>query len=555
MIARRRSRAGGGVDRRSLAQGATERHTLYDIGPFQLDGDARVLTHDGAAVALGARAVTVLATLVGHANEFVSKVAILEAAWPGLVVEEGNLAVQISAIRRALALAPGGDTWIQTLARRGYRFVGPVARPAERSQVVAAPAEEKPSIAVLPFANRGHHPEDEYFSDGLADELLNVLAKIRGLRVAARTSSFQFKGKNDDVAVIGRKLKVATLLEGSVRKSGNRLRISVQLVKVNEGYQLWSQSYDRTLEDIFAVQDDIAQSVVKELRGTLLGEAAAANEGCESPEHRALVWRQQRVAPVERRAQGLLPRRGGACAGQQPQALAEPLAQILQPQRGDACGRHLDRQRQAVELAAQVDRGIEICCGEREATIGRDCSRYQQRHGAIGERLFERYPVRRDGKGVQAMNRFRRDLERLLRRHEPTHARRLFHRIANQDGHVAEHVLAVVERDNGLDLRERREQPLTSLGGGTDLDVQALPQSVIDLGTVAQRRKLDPVNAIARIADTARERGARQRCLAHAAGADDADQRKCSDHVRERGEIRVPAEQQRRAGREVGCHR
>ena len=103
----------------------------------------------------------------------------------------------------------------------------------------------------------------------------------------------------------------------------------------------------------------------------------AVDEGCESPEHRALVRRQQRVAPVERRAQGLLPRRSRARAGQQPQALAEPLAQTLQPQRGDACGRHLDRQRQAVELATQVDRGIEIGFGEREAAIGRDRSRYQ----------------------------------------------------------------------------------------------------------------------------------------------------------------------------------
>ena len=154
----------------------------------------------------------------------------------------------------------------------------PFARPrvVPASAPAAAPAHEAPSIAVLPFVNRSHDEEDEYFSDGLADELLNVLAKIRGLRVAARTSAFQFKGKNDDIAVIGRKLNVATVLEGSVRKSGNRMRISVQLVKVADGYHLWSETYDRTLEDIFAVQDDIAQSVVKELRTTLLGGAADA---------------------------------------------------------------------------------------------------------------------------------------------------------------------------------------------------------------------------------------------------------------------------------------
>ena len=136
----------------------------------------------------------------------------------------------------------------------------------------AAPVDEAPSIAVLPFVNRSRDEEDEYFADGLADELLNVLAKIRGLRVASRTSSYQFKGKNEDLGVIGRKLNVATLLEGSVRKAGNRIRISVQLVTVSDGFHLWSETYDRTLEDIFAVQDDIARSVVKELRATLLGE-------------------------------------------------------------------------------------------------------------------------------------------------------------------------------------------------------------------------------------------------------------------------------------------
>ena len=144
---------------------------------------------------------------------------------------------------------------------------------AATSAASGTPALDVPSIAVLPFVNRSRGEEDEYFSDGLADELLNVLTKIRGLRVAARASSFQFKGKNEDVAVIGEKLNAATLLDGSVRKSGNRVRISVQLVKAADRVQLWSETYDRSLDDIFAVQDDIAQCVVKELRATLLGEA------------------------------------------------------------------------------------------------------------------------------------------------------------------------------------------------------------------------------------------------------------------------------------------
>ncbi|HTK69127.1 MAG TPA: protein kinase [Candidatus Eisenbacteria bacterium] len=130
----------------------------------------------------------------------------------------------------------------------------------------------KASIAVLPFVNRSASVDDEYFSDGLADELLNVLAKTKGLRVTARSSAFTFKGKQATAAQIGRALNVATLLEGSVRKAGNRIRVSVQLVSVTDSSHLWSETYDRTLEDIFSVQDDIAQSVVKELRATLLGE-------------------------------------------------------------------------------------------------------------------------------------------------------------------------------------------------------------------------------------------------------------------------------------------
>ena len=267
---------------KALGSAGIEMRPIYELGPFRLDTETRVLTHDGVATPLGARAVAVLALLVSRAGGYVDKSSILDAAWPGVIVEEANLAVQISAIRRVLARVPQGEQWIETLTRRGYRFVGPVKRAADQTQSMVVRADERPSIAVLPFMNRSNNPEDEYFSDGLADELLTVLAKISGLRVAARTSSFQFKGRNDDVAAIGCKLNVSTLLEGSVRKSGKRLRISVQLVNVADGCQLWSESYDRTLENIFAVQDDIAQSVVSELRTTLLGDSADANAATEA---------------------------------------------------------------------------------------------------------------------------------------------------------------------------------------------------------------------------------------------------------------------------------
>ena len=184
------------------------------------------------------------------------------------------------------------------------RSLDPSVSPAPRVGPAAMPEHDVPSIAVLPFASRSRDEEDVYFAEGLADELLNVLAKIRGLRVAARTSSERFKDTTEDLATIGRQLNVATLLEGSLRKSGNRVRISVQLVNVADGYHRWSETFDRTLEDIFAVQDDIAQSVVKELRTALLGEppdskasgevkaevaAAAIGRGANAEAHRLFL--------------------------------------------------------------------------------------------------------------------------------------------------------------------------------------------------------------------------------------------------------------------------
>jgi TolB-like protein/Tfp pilus assembly protein PilF len=135
-----------------------------------------------------------------------------------------------------------------------------------------APAPTMPSIAVLPFADLSPEKDQEYFADGLAEELLNVLSKINGLRVASRTSAFSFKGLNVDIPTVGQKLNVASVLEGSVRTSGKRVRITTQLIQVATDSQLWSQTYDRELEDIFAAQDNIAQSVVNELRAELLGE-------------------------------------------------------------------------------------------------------------------------------------------------------------------------------------------------------------------------------------------------------------------------------------------
>ena len=129
-----------------------------------------------------------------------------------------------------------------------------------------------PSIAVLSFTNMSADPEQEYFCDGIAEEITNALVRVERLKVAGRTSAFSFKGKSGDLREIGRALDVSTVLEGSVRKAGNRLRITAQIVKVADGYHLWSERYDRQMEDIFEIQDEIALAVVEALKVALLGD-------------------------------------------------------------------------------------------------------------------------------------------------------------------------------------------------------------------------------------------------------------------------------------------
>jgi len=175
---------------------------------------------------------------------------------------------------------PGGEA-AEAFAERARLLLG--AGPGPAPAAAAVPPASRPaaadsrSIAVLPFVNLSRDEENEYFADGLAEELLNVIAKIRGLRVAARTSSFSFKGKDADIQAIAARLNVATVLEGSVRKSGKRVRVTAQLINAADGYHLWSETYDRELDDIFAVQDDIAQAVVKELQASLMANAGAVD--------------------------------------------------------------------------------------------------------------------------------------------------------------------------------------------------------------------------------------------------------------------------------------
>lgn len=248
--------------------------TSYIIGPFRLDADVAILFRGSAPVAVGQRAIAVLRVLVERAGTPVSKDALIKSAWAGLIVEESNLPVQVAALRRVFGEEPGGARWIETLPKYGYRFAGPLSLDTQASITAAAPAPDfpattetlplpaQPAVAVLPFQNMSGDPEQEYFADGVVEEIITALSRFRSLFVIARNSSFTYKGRVVDVKQIGRELGVSFVLEGSVRKSADRVRITAQLIDASTGAHLWADRFDGALEDVFDLQDRIAQQVV-----------------------------------------------------------------------------------------------------------------------------------------------------------------------------------------------------------------------------------------------------------------------------------------------------
>src|SRR5215469_16059043 len=186
---------------------------IHAFGSFRLDVEAEILFRGGEPLPVGRRGVALLCALVERPGVPVSKDALLEAAWPGRVVdEEGNLTVQIAALRKVLGEEPGGDHWIETLPRRGYRFIGPVTtsdKPIGSTRVDPVPlVPDKPSIAVLPFKNMSGDLEQEYFADGIVEDIITALSRFRQLFVVARNSTFAYKGKAPDIRQVGRELGV-----------------------------------------------------------------------------------------------------------------------------------------------------------------------------------------------------------------------------------------------------------------------------------------------------------------------------------------------------------
>jgi TolB-like protein len=250
---------------------------IFAFGPFRLDAGARILFRGAEPIALGGRAVALLQVLIERAGAPISKDGLIESAWPGLAIEESNLTVQIAALRRVFAREPGGENWIETLPRRGYRYVGPAVavesryqRGSENPQAEPALAlPDRPSLAVLPFANLSDDPEQDYFADGMVEDIITGLSRIKWLFVIARNSSFVYKGQAVSVSRVGRELGVRYVLEGSVRKVGRQVRITGQLVEAETGVHIWAERYDRLLDDIFALQDEITLNVVGAIQPSL----------------------------------------------------------------------------------------------------------------------------------------------------------------------------------------------------------------------------------------------------------------------------------------------
>src|SRR6185503_4717466 len=194
------------------------------FGRFRFDLGRRQLSRDGIPVRLGSRALDVLFVLAAARGNVITKDELLARVWPGQVVEENNLQVQVSALRKALDEEKRGQSYLVTVPGRGYRLIGI----AGGSPDPALP--DKPSIAVLPFQNMSDDPQQEYFADGIVEDVITALSRFKSLFVIARNSSFAYKGKSPDIRQVGRELGVRYVLEGSVRKAGSRIRITGQLI-------------------------------------------------------------------------------------------------------------------------------------------------------------------------------------------------------------------------------------------------------------------------------------------------------------------------------------
>jgi TolB-like protein len=224
------------------------------FGPFVFDRSNAILWRNSELVPVGGRGAALLAALVEADGAVVARSDLLDRAWPEVAVEDSNLAVQIATLRKILGTRPDGGEWIATVARVGYRLV--------RAPLPQAPDHDRPSIAVLPFLNMSSDSEQEYFADGMVEDLITALSRFKPFSVVARNSSFVYKDRAVDVREVARTLGVRYVLEGSVRRSGDRVRVSAQLIDGESGAHLWAENLDGTIEDMLDFQDRITARVI-----------------------------------------------------------------------------------------------------------------------------------------------------------------------------------------------------------------------------------------------------------------------------------------------------
>ena len=244
---------------------------------YTLDTDRRELRRGSQPVAVEPQVFDLLVYLMHNRDRVVSKDDLIASVWKGRIVSESTLTSRINAARTAVGDSGKDQKLIRTVARKGLRFVAivheapigvePVQRPDPPDEVhppsiSLPPLFERPAIAVLPFTNMSDDPEQEYFSDGISEDIITALSKLRWFLVIARNSSFVYKGKSVHLKQIADELGVAYVVEGSVRRSGEQVRITAQLNDVTTGSHIWAEHYDRNLTDVFAVQDDITESIV-----------------------------------------------------------------------------------------------------------------------------------------------------------------------------------------------------------------------------------------------------------------------------------------------------
>src|SRR4051812_1750165 len=256
----------------------TGRHMQFHFSEHVLDARLRELTRAGEAVGVEPQVFALLVYLVKNRDRVVSRDDIIEAVWDGRIVSESTLTSRINAARRAVGDSGKDQAVIRTIARRGFRFVGDVNAAGinkkqplgELLQLEAAPpavpfgepALAGPALAVLPFVNLSGEIDQEYFADGISEDIITALSRLRWFHVIARNSSFTYKNKAVPLKQLGQDLGVDYIVEGSVRRDGNHVRIAAQLIEIATGRHLWAERYDRDLKDVFAVQDEITHAVV-----------------------------------------------------------------------------------------------------------------------------------------------------------------------------------------------------------------------------------------------------------------------------------------------------